>query len=86
MLELEKWQQLLTSDDQEKLHAEMESLSGALKEIKSEVGNNFNFLRILVLKPMMMSHNKAAHKMKIILMPVETIKLILAFSALILRS
>jgi hypothetical protein len=86
LLELEKWQQLLTSDDQEKLHAEMESLSGALREIKSEVGNNFNFLRILVLKTTMMNHNKATNSMKIILMPVETIKLILAYLALILRS
>jgi len=37
LLELEKWQQLLTSEDEGKLHAEMERLSGALREIKSEV-------------------------------------------------
>ena len=43
LLELEKWQQLLTSGEQGKLQAEMEGLSGALKDIKSEVSKiSFN--------------------------------------------
>lgn len=36
MLELEKWHELLTSGDMDKLQEEIEGLSDALKEIKSE--------------------------------------------------